>query len=474
MALANVAWILASNRRRVLVIDWDLEAPGLHRYFQPFLIDPDLVSTQGMIDYAWDLSLRALTPQDHDDLTEEDWMEKASDLASYAVRLDWDFEGGLLDFIPAGRQGSGYAERVNSFSWLDFYERIGGGKILEAARERMRRDYDFILIDSRTGVGDVSGICTVQMPDVLVACFTPNLQSIEGVAAVLKSVVAQRHRKSLRILPVMTRLELAEKVRMETARGIARETFDVFLEGSSDPRGYWRDAEILHQPYYSYGETLATFSDQAGGRGSETSMLSAMERLARRVASEPRIAMPEIDGARRRKVLASYFYSDVAPVPELQDPALQVLFGSVEESCRDWRRSERNPALLLDDETLLKLGVAASLSDALEADRVLSAYMAESRRASEYRNLARRIFLLPVLSVGAFGLVPDDLKVLGLTTLLWKEIVVAAFLLFVLLAFWGLQKKTGVTIWQGLRILASNVFSLAKNKRRAEKAVKSE
>jgi len=39
MALANVAWILASNGKRVLAIDWDLEAPGLHRYFTPFLLE---------------------------------------------------------------------------------------------------------------------------------------------------------------------------------------------------------------------------------------------------------------------------------------------------------------------------------------------------------------------------------------------------------------------------------------------------
>lgn len=35
MAMANVAWILATNGKRVLVMDWDLEAPGLHRYFAP-------------------------------------------------------------------------------------------------------------------------------------------------------------------------------------------------------------------------------------------------------------------------------------------------------------------------------------------------------------------------------------------------------------------------------------------------------
>ena len=36
MALANVACLLAqrvSASERVLVVDWDLEAPGLHRFF---------------------------------------------------------------------------------------------------------------------------------------------------------------------------------------------------------------------------------------------------------------------------------------------------------------------------------------------------------------------------------------------------------------------------------------------------------
>ena len=33
MALANVAFMAAMNRQRVLVMDWDLEAPGLEMYF---------------------------------------------------------------------------------------------------------------------------------------------------------------------------------------------------------------------------------------------------------------------------------------------------------------------------------------------------------------------------------------------------------------------------------------------------------
>lgn len=45
MSLANTAWILASNGCRVLVVDWDLEAPGLHRFFHPFLPDAELRSS---------------------------------------------------------------------------------------------------------------------------------------------------------------------------------------------------------------------------------------------------------------------------------------------------------------------------------------------------------------------------------------------------------------------------------------------
>ena len=87
-----------------------------------------------------------------------------------------------MDFIPAGRQGDAYSSRITSFDWQNFYDRLGGGVFLEAVKERMREEYDYILIDSRTGVSDASGICTVQMPDLLVVCFTLNHQSIEGAA----------------------------------------------------------------------------------------------------------------------------------------------------------------------------------------------------------------------------------------------------------------------------------------------------
>ncbi|WP_268761650.1 AAA family ATPase, partial [Frankia sp. AvcI1] len=48
MAVANVAWLLASSGKRVLTVDWDLESPGLHRYFRPFLQNKELDSSDGV------------------------------------------------------------------------------------------------------------------------------------------------------------------------------------------------------------------------------------------------------------------------------------------------------------------------------------------------------------------------------------------------------------------------------------------
>ena len=107
MALANVAWILASNGKRVLVVDWDLESPGLHRFFHPFLDAARSAATPGVIDliseYAWDAT-EAGGP--------------ARRLASGTTprssrtpsRSTGAFPGGgTLDFVSAGRQNRDYS-----------------------------------------------------------------------------------------------------------------------------------------------------------------------------------------------------------------------------------------------------------------------------------------------------------------------------------------------------------------------------
>ena len=116
MALANVAWLLASAGNRVLVIDWDLEAPGLHRYLDPFLDDKSLENSTGVIDFVLEFATAAVS--NAESARTSDWFLSYSNILLHAVPVRYAFPlEGALHFVPAGRQDSTYGLRVNSFDW---------------------------------------------------------------------------------------------------------------------------------------------------------------------------------------------------------------------------------------------------------------------------------------------------------------------------------------------------------------------
>jgi predicted acylesterase/phospholipase RssA len=284
MALANVAWILAYTGNNVLCIDWDLEAPGLHRYFYPFFIDKELTESDGIIDFVNNYTLEAVSSSHNGD-SDPDWYKPHANILRYAVSLDYGFDKGRLDFVPAGRQGPGYDTRVNSFDWWKFYERLGGGLFLEEAKRQMKEEYDYILIDSRTGFSDTSGICTIQMPDILVSCFTLNNQGIQGAARVTKSVFERRKGSGLKVFPVPMRLDIAEGDKLRKRRQLAKDTFFPFpnhLVGG-DHDQYWDDVAVAYIPYYAYEEVLAMFVE---GR-TPASILTSAEKLCKYLTHNP-------------------------------------------------------------------------------------------------------------------------------------------------------------------------------------------
>jgi MinD-like ATPase involved in chromosome partitioning or flagellar assembly len=338
MAMANVGWILASNGYDVLLIDWDLEAPGLHRFVRPFLIDSELTATPGLIDFVWDAVRVSMTPIGNG----SSGVAKFPSLDDYAVVLNHDFSrGGSLSFIPAGQQNENYAQRVNTFNWGDFYKRFGGGKVMQAERDSLRHKYHYILIDSRTGVSDTSGICTVQMPDALVVLFTLNRQSITGASAVAASidatVRAQRH-ESIPIYPVPTRIETAaEQERRGAAIAYARRAFASLLthvQSSPDnvdlaqQIAYWGDVETPYVAVYAFEEIPATFIEETGSRGS---VLGANERLAYWVSGRTVTALHPEDDAWRTRITGDYALKEgeapniewkpPQPTPRLDPPA---------------------------------------------------------------------------------------------------------------------------------------------------------
>jgi hypothetical protein len=339
MVLANLAWLLASSGQRVLAIDWDLEAPGLHRYLRPFLADPELAETPGLIDFFVDfveaghIEARSQSPatpppeatptatgtsEVATDAPKRAWFHDRAALDRYAVPVSYEFAkgSGRLDLVGAGQQGPSYGLRVNTFRWDEFYQQRGGGIFLEAVMEQLRARYDYVLIDSRTGLSDTSGICTVQMPDELVVCFTLNLQSMAGAGAAATSADLQRRmttgEPSLKVWPVPMRVELAEKDRLEAARAGARDRFSRFLwhVPLRERTDYWGGVEILYYPYYAYEEVLATIADSPG---QTASLLASIERLSGHVTGHG--SMPRLERAERKQLLARYLSASRPVVP---------------------------------------------------------------------------------------------------------------------------------------------------------------
>ena len=274
MCVANTAWILASNGLRVLAVDWDLEAPGLHRYFHPFLPDPELRTSSGVIDLIWEFAEAVLNTEASD---EPRWHEKFARISPYAMSIQYSFQGaGTIDFVPAGRQDSMYSTLVSSFDWENFYDRLGGGGFLQALKRNMSELYDYVIIDSRTGLSDTSGICTVQFPSILVNCFSLSTQAIDGASSVAASVERQQQDSGIRIFPVPMRVEDGEQDKLEASRDYARERLSVFLSHLADPERYWGEVEVPYKSFYAYEEILATIGDRPR---QENTVLTATERI---------------------------------------------------------------------------------------------------------------------------------------------------------------------------------------------------
>lgn len=298
MALANIAWILAAAGRRVLVTDWNFEAPALHRYFRPFLRPEDVELATGVADlvrgYEWDFARGAA-----------EW-KRHTQVEPHVIAIDWEFPGdGCLHLLSAGRQDRLYAPTLSAMNWDEFYERYEGGRFLDELRAEMRRGYDYTLVDSRSGWNEVADICTIQLPDVLVNCFTLSAQGIEGAAEIAASVRYRYGGREIRILPVPTRVDTAEQEKAEIGRMIAMSRLAGLPSRLSEleREDYWRAVELPHRPYYAFEEILATFGDRPG---TVSSLLSAYEALTHHITDGAVSRLAPVNDPLRAHTLARF------------------------------------------------------------------------------------------------------------------------------------------------------------------------
>jgi MinD-like ATPase involved in chromosome partitioning or flagellar assembly len=171
MALVNVAAELVRRGRKVLVVDFDLEAPGLETYKH---LRPDRPHP-GIVEYVTQFRQTYAVPDLREFVYETKPIGK---------------KGGRLWVMPAGRRDKAYRNALVSLDWKRLYQDQQGFLLFEDTKKGWEEELkpDYVLIDSRTGYTDVLGICTRQLPDSVVLMFTPNEQNLAGLENVCRDI----------------------------------------------------------------------------------------------------------------------------------------------------------------------------------------------------------------------------------------------------------------------------------------------
>ncbi len=168
-----------------------------------------------------------------------------------------------------------YAATVQDFGWSNFYAAYEGERFFNWFRDSLLhggpkrnadtappRRFDAILIDSRTGVTEVGGVCTRQLADVVVSFCAPNYQNLSGAERMAASFVPsedrqERGERELEVLVVPTRVDEAGETDAQN------EFRKRFLAAVKTPRALsessataW-DLLIPYVTKYAYAEALA-------------------------------------------------------------------------------------------------------------------------------------------------------------------------------------------------------------------------
>jgi MinD-like ATPase involved in chromosome partitioning or flagellar assembly len=245
MALSNIAVLLARRGLKVLAVDWDLEARGLEPYFSYFVTSETGSGLLRMLMQARD--------------------NGSANFTGFTSSIDCGAQHPISLLASGREQDDAYSLNLGAFDWGEFFAK-GGGAFLERLREEWRGTFDIVLIDSRTGLSDTGGICTIQLPDAVVAMFTANHQSLYGVRDVMR--LAQKARQSLAydrmplsVLPLPSRWGVQEfqetQVWLNRVVDGMQEFYADWLPRSLSPRQIVESIKIPHHSYFGFGERLA-------------------------------------------------------------------------------------------------------------------------------------------------------------------------------------------------------------------------
>jgi len=242
----------------VLVIDWDLEAPALHRHFAVPADEPsaDLpVSLHGAgpapahpaapagahatDDEAGDASrpgllefLEACRARLRNTAGRgEELADRVIDGVGWQAYLERADGRRPLYLLRAGRFDGSYAERAGRLDYPALFDACPA--LFRRFAARLAQHFGHVLVATAAGRSAAVSVCSTLVPDRLVGLFTPAPGSIEGIEGVLRRAIDYRctHEEEQRPLLLYPLACTADGAR-------------------SDPHARWRRGDARHGPGY--------------------------------------------------------------------------------------------------------------------------------------------------------------------------------------------------------------------------------
>ncbi|WP_051294082.1 KGGVGR-motif variant AAA ATPase [Pseudoduganella violaceinigra] len=208
MALANLGYLLAQRRTApVLLVDWDLEAPGLQYYF------PGAPRAPGVLE-LFEACREQLQERAGRYASDEALAEAVLDSVrweQYLVRACDDLP---LWLLRAGRCDGGHAERAAMIDWQGLFDACPA--LFRTFAARLARHFEHVLVDARSGRADCAAICTTLLPTRLVLVFAPNRQNLDGLQDLVARATGYRsshedEQRQLLVYPLPSRVDLADE-----------------------------------------------------------------------------------------------------------------------------------------------------------------------------------------------------------------------------------------------------------------------
>ncbi len=177
LAVSHVAYWLSREGKTVFLLDMDMEAPGLHYKLEQY--NHKITPKKGLVDFIGYFK-------------RED--KAAASLKEYVIPLEsTENKMSPMWLMPAGDPfASTYWKQLSSIEWKEFLyqgEMLGSLLFLEL-KALIEKEYnpDFLLIDSRTGLNDLTGIGMNLLADDAVILGVNNPENIDGSRIVMEKL----------------------------------------------------------------------------------------------------------------------------------------------------------------------------------------------------------------------------------------------------------------------------------------------